>query len=233
MSAIVENWQATQERVRNFAHKVARDPNAVQVLAVSKTFPAADVVQAISAGARAFGENYVQEGVEKILALRALGYSDLEWHFIGPVQSNKTRLIAEHFDWVHSVDRFKIAQRLSQQRPADLPPLQLCLQVNISHEASKSGVVPTEVLALAGEIQSLERLRLRGLMTIPEPSFDFQTQRLAFAALRQWFDEARAAGLNWDTLSMGMSADWEAAIAEGATIIRLGSAIFGQRPQHF
>ena len=235
MSAISENWQATLERVRNFAQNAARDSATVpvvKVLAVSKTFPVADVVQAIQAGARAFGENYVQEGVEKILALRALGYRGLEWHFIGPLQSNKTRLIAEHFDWVHSVDRLKIAQRLAQQRPADLPPLQVCLQVNISYEDSKSGVAPAEVVALAREIQSLERLQLRGLMAIPQASADFQTQRRSFAAVRQLLDECRAAGLNLDTLSMGMSADLEAAIAEGATIVRVGSAIFGQRTQH-
>jgi pyridoxal phosphate enzyme (YggS family) len=197
-------------------------------LAVSKTFPADDVRTAFQAGQRAFGENYVQESLEKIEALADLR-AEIEWHFIGPLQSNKTRPVAEHFNWVHSVDRLKIAQRLSEQRPDALPPLNICLQVNVSGEASKSGVAPAEALALAGEINALPKLRLRGLMSIPEPAADLEAQRAPHRILRQLFEQLRTQGIELDTLSMGMSGDLEAAVLEGATIVRVGTAIFGKR----
>lgn len=229
MSVISDNWQATCERVRHAANAAGRSPDSVKVLAVSKTFPLAAVQEAARAGAHAFGENYVQEGVEKIQAARAAGLTDCEWHFIGPLQSNKTRTVAEHFDWVHSIDRLKIAERLSSQRPAGYAPLQVCLQVNISEEASKAGVLPTEVLGLAQQIYRLPGLRLRGLMAIPAAEVNPLHQRRAFAALRALYEQCRQAGLPLDTLSMGMSADLEAAIAEGATWVRVGTAIFGRR----
>lgn len=238
MSAIAEGWQATLSRVAHAARAVGRDPASISVLAVSKTFPVEAVVEAMAAGASRFGENYVQEGVAKIVALRALRARDEhhaavlpmpEWHFIGPIQGNKSRAIAEHFDWVHSIERLRIAQRLSEQRPEELPPLQVCAQVNISREASKSGASPQETLALCHAIAQLPRLRLRGLMAIPEPESDPVRQRAPFAALRALLEECRRDGLALDTLSMGMSADLEAAVAEGATIVRVGSAIFGRR----
>ncbi len=204
----------------------------MQLLAVSKTFGADAVLEAVAAGQRAFGENYLQEGVDKIKAVQEAGAPRLEWHFIGPIQSNKTRPIAEHFDWVHTVEREKIAQRLSEQRPAGLAPLQICLQVNISGEASKSGVTPQELSALAHKVAALPNLTLRGLMAIPEPVEDYAQQRAAFAALRALYQQLRAEGLALDTLSMGMSADLRAAIVEGATIVRVGSAIFGSRNYH-
>jgi pyridoxal phosphate enzyme (YggS family) len=200
----------------------------VTLLAVSKTFPATAVLEAHAAGQRAFGENYVQEALDKIQALASLR-SALEWHLIGPLQSNKTRVVAEAFDWVHSVDRLKIAQRLSEQRPEQMPALQVCLQVNISGEASKSGVPPAEVPALARAVGALPRLKLRGLMAIPEPAGDFEAQRRPHRALRELLAQLQAEGLALDTLSMGMSADLEAAVAEGATIVRVGTAIFGGR----
>jgi pyridoxal phosphate enzyme (YggS family) len=204
--------------------------HGVELLAVSKTFGADAVIAAAEAGQAAFGENYLQEALEKIAAVRATRPDlELEWHFIGPIQSNKTRPIAEHFDWVHSVDREKIAHRLSEQRPAHLPPLNSCLQVNISGEASKSGVLPTDVIAVAQAIAALPRLRLRGLMAIPEAEGDAEQQRAPFRQLHALFDQLRAEGLALDTLSMGMSGDMAAAIAEGATIVRIGSAIFGTR----
>ncbi|NKI95809.1 hypothetical protein FHT26_003764 [Rhizobacter sp. SG703] len=184
--------------------------------------------EAFAAGERRFGENYVQEGVDKIAALAELR-SQIEWHLIGPLQSNKTRIVAEQFDWVHTVDRLKIAQRLSEQRPAQLAPLQLCLQVNISGEASKSGLAPDEVAAVAREVAGLPRVRLRGLMAIPEPAAEPEAQRIPHRALRQLMERLNAGGLALDTLSMGMSADLDAAIAEGATMVRVGSAIFGTR----
>jgi pyridoxal phosphate enzyme (YggS family) len=200
------------------------------LLAVSKTFGADAVIAAADAGQRAFGENYLQEALDKIAVVRQLRPDLLlEWHFIGPIQSNKTRQIAEHFDWVHSVEREKIAQRLSDQRPAALPPLNICLQVNISGEASKSGVAPDEVLALAHAVAALPRLRLRGLMAIPEPAADFEQQRLPLRRLRELAATLQRAGVAIDTLSMGMSADMAAAVAEGATIVRVGTAIFGAR----
>ena len=224
---------------------------SVTLLAVSKTFEADAVREAVAAGERRFGENYVQEGLDKIAALADLR-ERIEWHLIGPLQSNKTRVVAEAFDWVHTVDRLKIAQRLSEQRPVDLPPLQLCLQVNISGEPSKSGLRPDEVAALARAVAELPRLTLRGLMAvpepaadvdaqraphralrglmaIPEPALDFEAQRRPYRALHELLDVLRAEGLALDTLSIGMSADLEAAIAEGATIVRVGTAIFGAR----
>ena len=206
-----------------------RGVDSVTLLAVSKTFDAAAVREAATAGQRAFGENYVQEALDKITALADLRAA-LEWHLIGPLQSNKTRVVAEGFDWVHSVDRLKIAQRLSEQRPAHLPPLQVCLQVNISGEASKSGLAVAEVASVAAEVARLPRLRLRGLMAIPEPAADSQAQRAPHRALRELLAAVNAQhGLALDTLSMGMSADLEAAVLEGATIVRVGSAIFGAR----
>lgn len=207
-----------------------RSAGSVTLLAVSKTFPAEAVRQAWAGGQRAFGENYVQEALAKIEALADLR-AGLQWHLIGPLQSNKTRPVAEAFDWVHSVDRLKIAQRLAEQRPAHLAPLQLCLQVNISGEASKSGVAPADVPALARAVAALprERVMLRGLMAIPEPTGDFDAQRRPHRALRELLSALNACGLSLDTLSMGMSADLEPAIAEGATIVRVGTAIFGGR----
>ena len=202
----------------------------VQLLAVSKTFPAEAVLEAIAAGQRAFGENYLQEGVEKIAAVaRAQPGAPVEWHFIGPIQSNKTRPIATNFAWVHTVERLKIAQRLSEQRPPELGPLNICLQVNISGEATKSGATPDELPELARQVAALPNLRLRGLMAIPEPQTDPALQRAAFAKLRKLGESLRADGILVDTLSMGMSGDMAAAILEGATIVRVGSAIFGAR----
>ncbi|HWX12218.1 MAG TPA: YggS family pyridoxal phosphate-dependent enzyme [Trinickia sp.] len=220
--------QAVTSRIARAAQVAGRDPASIRLLAVSKTFPADDVREAFSAGQRAFGENYVQEALDKIEALAELR-EQIEWHFIGPLQSNKTRPVAEHFDWVHSVDRLKIAQRLAEQRPAHLAPLNVCLQVNVSGEASKSGVAPADTPALAREIAAIPRLVLRGLMSIPEPSEDVDAQRAAHRTLRTLFDALRAEGLALDTLSMGMSADLEAAVLEGATIVRIGTAIFGAR----
>ena len=207
-----------------------RNPASVRLLAVSKTFSAEAVVDAMSDGQRAFGENYIAEGVEKIIALRA--HTALEWHCIGPVQSNKTRLVAEHFDWVQSVDRLKIAQRLSEQRPAGLPPLQICIQVNIDGGASKSGVAPEDAQALAQEVSALPGLQLRGLMVIPEPAPDFIAACAIHTRARDLFDHINAAGtlpVAMDTLSLGMTADLEAAIHAGSTMVRVGTAIFGGR----
>ena len=226
MTTISAKLQAVIARIDEAARRSGRDPGAITLLAVSKTWPAATVREAAAAGQRSFGENYVQEGVDKATELAALG---LQWHFIGPLQSNKTRAVAEAFDWVHSVDRLKIAQRLSEQRPETLPPLQLCLQVNISGEASKSGVTVGEVGDLARQVAKLPRVTLRGLMAIPAPSDDFSQQRQSFARLREVFEQLKRDGLALDTLSIGMSHDLEAAIAEGASMVRVGSAIFGER----
>jgi pyridoxal phosphate enzyme (YggS family) len=197
---------------------------------VSKTFGPEAVIEAADAGQREFGENYVQEALDKIASVKALRPDlDLVWHFIGPLQSNKTRLVAEQVDWVHSVDRIKIAQRLSDQRPDSLPPLNICLQVNVTGEVSKSGVAPKELLALAAAVKGMPRLRLRGLMAIPEPEDDPVLQRRPFSLLRELQQQLSAAGILTDTLSMGMSADMAAAITEGATIVRIGTAIFGRR----
>ncbi|MBP6802166.1 MAG: YggS family pyridoxal phosphate-dependent enzyme [Zoogloea sp.] len=213
-------------RIARAAEAAGRDAAEVRLLAVSKTWPADSVREAAAAGQCAFGENYVQEGAEKVDALAGLG---LEWHFIGPLQSNKTRLVANRFAWVHSIDRLKIAERLSAQRDAHLPPLEVCIQVNVSGEASKSGVAPGELPELAHAVAGLPRLRLRGLMAIPEPTSDVALQRARFATLRQLRDQLNADGLALDTLSMGMSDDLEAAIAEGSTMVRVGTAIFGSR----
>ncbi|MBP5985628.1 MAG: YggS family pyridoxal phosphate-dependent enzyme [Azonexus sp.] len=226
MSAIADNLQAVQARIAKAAAAAGRPPESVRLLAVSKTWPLASVVEAADAGQRAFGENYVQEGIDKIAAISG---RNLEWHFIGPLQSNKSKPVAECFDWVHSIDRLKIAERLSAQRPTYLPPLQVCVQVNVSGEASKSGCAPDEALALCRAVATLPGLRLRGLMTIPEPSDDPAAQRAPFRRLREIHEQLRAAGLPLDTLSMGMSHDLEAAVAEGATIVRIGTAIFGER----
>ena len=231
--SISENLQLVQHRIANSAQAAGRDPASITLLAVSKTFDVQAVLAAAQAGQRAFGENYVQEAIDKIAATRDMREHNpdlqLEWHFIGPIQSNKTRQIAEHFDWVHSVDRLKIAQRLSEQRPADMPPLQICLQVNVSGEATKSGLEPEALLELARAVVLLPNIRLRGLMAIPEPTEDVQQQRAAFAKLRFMQNDLQAVGIQTDTLSMGMSADMDAAIAEGATIVRIGTAIFGVR----
>ena len=223
MSTIAENIAKVGARIREAAQASQRNLQDIGLLAVSKTKPADAVREAHAAGLRDFGENYLQEALEKQAALSDL---PLIWHFIGPIQSNKTRPIAEHFDWVHSVDRLKIAQRLSDQRPAHLPALNICLQVNVSLEASKSGCSPEELLALARAISALPNLRLRGLMAIPEATDDVAAQHAAFARLRQLRDDL---ALNLDTLSMGMSHDLEAAIAEGATWVRIGTALFGAR----
>ncbi len=226
MTAILSNLQAIRLAVTRASQAAARDAAGVMLLAVSKTFPAEAVREAYAAGQCAFGENYVQEALDKIGALRDL---PLEWHFIGPIQSNKTRVIAENFAWVHGVDRLKIAQRLSEQRPAGMPPLNICLQVNVSGEESKSGIAPQEVAALAREVAKLPRLKLRGLMAIPAPADDVAEQRKPFAQLHALAQEITAQGIALDTLSMGMSHDFAAAIQEGATIIRVGTAIFGTR----
>jgi pyridoxal phosphate enzyme (YggS family) len=230
MSTIAHKLQAVDATIHAVSKACGRDPAQVQLLAVSKTFPAEAVLEAIAAGQRAFGENYLQEALDKIAAVAAARpEAQVEWHFIGPIQSNKTRLTAASFDWVHTVERLKIAQRLSEQRPAGMPPLNVCIQVNISGEASKSGVLPAELPELARQVALLPNLKLRGLMAIPEPEPDSAKQGAAFARLRALYDALRADGLELDTLSMGMSADMVAAIAEGATIVRVGSAIFGER----
>ena len=228
MATISDNIQQVRDRIAAACAAAQRPVQSVTLLAVAKTFGAADVRAAFAAGQRAFGENYVQEAIDKMEALADLRAA-CEWHLIGPLQGNKTRVVAERFDWVHSVDRLRIAQRLSEQRPAMLPPLQLCLQVNVSGEASKSGVAPTETRSLAQAVAALPRVRLRGLMAIPEPAADLASQRRPHAQLRSLLQQLRADGLDVDTLSMGMSADLEAAILEGATLVRVGTAIFGVR----
>jgi pyridoxal phosphate enzyme (YggS family) len=256
MTMIVRNLQLVRDRITTACFAAGRHPASVRLLAVSKTFGAEAVIDAMSDGQRAFGENYIQEGVEKILAVRAWEADGLrlsssrhpsglrspplagplsspaEWHCIGPVQSNKTRLVAEHFDWVQSVDRLKIAQRLSEQRPPDLPALQICLQVNIDGGPTKSGVTPQEAAALAAEVARLPRLQLRGLMSIPEPAPDFIAACAVHQRAAELFDEINRAGIlpqPMDTLSMGMTADLEAAIHAGSTMVRVGTAIFGTR----
>lgn len=227
---IPANLQAVQQAIASAAQAAGREPGSILLLAVSKTFGADAVIAAADAGQRAFGENYLQEAVDKIEDVRQLRPDlQLAWHFIGPLQSNKTRPVAEHFDWVHAVDREKIAQRLSDQRPAHLPPLNICLQVNVSGEASKSGVTPAELPALAHAVNSMPHLKLRGLMAIPEPAQTEAEQRVPFAQLRLLQQQLAAEGIPTDTLSMGMSADMGAAIAEGANIVRIGTAIFGKR----
>ena len=265
MALIAVNLQAVRSRIARAAQAVQRHPGDIALVAVSKTFPAGHIAEAFAAGQKAFGENHVQEAVEKITVLAALplewrvaqarqennlARSDaiipsagvaspegplllpLEWHFIGPIQSNKTRTIAEHFLWAHSVEREKIAVRLNEARPGALPPLNVCIQVNVSGERSKSGVAPGGEAGLAEAIARLPRLRLRGLMAIPEPTHDIGLQRRRFALLRELKEKLAARGYALDTLSMGMSDDFEAAIAEGATIVRIGTAIFGQRQEN-
>ena len=226
MTTIASNLQAVHDAIAAAAVKAGRCANDVSLLAVSKTFAPDALCEAYHAGQTCFAESYVQEALHKIAALQDL---PIEWHYIGPIQSNKTRAVAEKFAWVHSVDRLKIAERLSGQRPAHLPPLQVCLQVNISLEASKSGVAPNEVGPLAHAIAKLPNLKLRGLMAVPAPSDDVAAQRLPFARLRKLRDQLNQQGLQLDTLSMGMSHDFAAAIAEGATMVRIGTAIFGNR----
>ena len=233
MSIISANMQAVEQAIATAAEAAGRPRAAVQLLAVSKTFPFDAVLDAMETGQRAFGENYVQEGVDKVAAVAAAAPdAQVEWHFIGPIQSNKTRPIAEDFAWVHAIDRLKIAQRLSEQRPANLSPLNVCLQVNISGEASKSGVAPADLPALARQVALLPNLRLRGLMAIPEPETDAAKQHLPFAQVRLLYEQLQRDGMALDTLSMGMSGDLAAAIREGATIVRIGSAIFGARTYH-
>ena len=229
MTTIASNLQAVRDAMAAAATEAGRAPDDISLLAVSKTFAPEAIREAYQAGQTRFAESYVQEALHKIVALHDL---PLEWHYIGPIQSNKTRAIAEHFAWVHSVDRLKIAERLSGQRPAHFPPLQVCLQVNISGEASKSGAPPGETAQLAMAIAQLPHLRLRGLMAVPEPGDDVAAQRAAFARLRRLFEQLNRQGLQLDTLSMGMSHDFAAAIAEGATMVRVGSAIFGNRTYH-
>jgi pyridoxal phosphate enzyme (YggS family) len=221
--------RAVQARIARAAEEAGRDAAEVNLLAVSKTFDAAAVRDLAACGQREFGENYLQEALEKQAALRDL---PLVWHFIGPIQSNKTRAIAENFSWAHSVDRQKIAERLSAQRPAGLPPLQVCIEVNVSGEASKGGVVPADLRALAAAVSKLPGLKLRGLMAIPAPTPDVAVQRAAFRQVRELFDALRSHGHALDTLSMGMSADLEAAILESSTIVRIGTALFGERKRH-
>jgi hypothetical protein len=233
MAAIRDNLQAVSERIARAATAAGRRTDSVRLLAVSKTHPPALVEEAFRAGQTAFGENYVQEALEKIDAVtRLVGETrarDVEWHLVGPLQSNKTRLVAERFDWVQSVSSVKVARRLAEQRPSERPPLNVLIQVNSSGEASKSGVAPDEARGLAQAVAQMPRLRLRGLMAIPEPSRDAGLQRRRFQAVRELFERLRDAGLAVDTLSLGMSDDLEAAIAEGSTMVRVGTAIFGAR----
>lgn len=235
MATIADKIQEQRQRIESACKAAGRPVQSVTLLVVSKTFSGSAVREAHAAGERRFGENYVQEGLDKITELAELR-AELEWHLIGPLQSNKTKPVAQSFDWVHSVDRLKIAQRLSEQRPPELPPLNICLQVNISGEASKSGVSAADLPALAQAVAGLPRLRLRGLMAVPEPAADFETQRQPHRALAALLERLRrqriqqgGQDLTLDTLSMGMSADLEAAIAEGASMVRVGSAIFGAR----
>ena len=227
------NLTSLSERISLAARRAGRPAGSVAVVAVSKTFPAEAVLALANCGQRHFAENYLQEALPKIDAVRAAAPGlPLTWHFIGPIQSNKTRAIAEHFAWVHSVDRLKIAERLAAARPAGLPPLNVLLQVNADAEDTKSGVAPDELAALAQAVARLPRLALRGLMCIPRPAADFEAQRRPFARLRGLRDALAAGGLALDTLSMGMSADLEAAVAEGSTLVRVGTAIFGERSAH-
>lgn len=225
-TSVSVNLAQVRKRIELACHAAGRSLDAVQLLAVSKTMPAQAVRDAYAAGQLAFGENYIQEGVDKIASLADL---PLVWHCIGPIQSNKTKLVAEHFAWVHSIDRLKIAERLSAQRPAHLPPLQVCLQVNVDGGSNKSGVAPDGLLALAQAVAKLPQLQLRGIMTIPEPAESDAAARAVHRQAKILFDTLNAAGLALDTLSMGMTGDLEAAIAEGSTCVRVGTAIFGQR----
>lgn len=227
IEGLSDRLQAVREAVARAARQAGRPPDDIRIIAVSKTVPAEAIRAAHAAGQTDFGESYAQEAAAKMDALADL---PLTWHFIGPLQSNKTRLVAERFDWVHSVDRARIAERLAAQRPEGLPPLQVCLQVNVSGETTKSGVGPDELAALAGVVSRLDRLRLRGLMAIPEPTDDVSLQHRRFATVRGLAERLRAGGVPVDTLSMGMSDDLASAVAEGATLVRVGRAIFGARP---
>lgn len=226
MKSIAQNLQSIYERIHGAEQKYGRAAGSVALLAVSKTHPAEKIRAAVACGQRQFGENYLQEALRKIPEIHAPG---LVWHFIGPIQSNKTRGIAEHFSWVHSVDRIKIARRLNDMRPGSLPPLNICIQVNISGEATKSGIATDGLAVMAAQINELSRLRLRGLMAMPEATEDITAQRRVFRTMREYLEQLRAAGYPLDTLSMGTTQDMEAAIAEGATIVRIGTAIFGPR----
>ena len=226
MTTIAANLQDVRERLGAGCRAAGRSPDEVQLLAVSKAFGPEAVAQAFAAGQRSFGENYIQEAVEKINALRHL---PLEWHCIGPIQGNKTRLVAQNFDWVHTVDRLKTAQRLSDQRPAHLAPLQVCIQVNIDGGANKSGVAPRDALALAQQLAAMPHLRLRGLMCIPEQAVGYAAAVAVHTQTKALFDHLNANGLALDTLSMGMSADLEAAVSAGSTMVRVGTAVFGKR----
>ncbi len=225
-NSVSANLAQVRKRIELACQAVGRASDTVKLLAVSKTMPAQAVREAYAAGQLAFGENYIQEGVDKIAALADL---PLEWHCIGPIQSNKTKLVAENFAWVHSIDRLKIAERLSAQRPAHLPPLQVCLQVNVDGGSNKSGVAPEDLLALAQAVAKLPHLQLRGIMTIPEPAETEAEARAVHQQAKRLFDHLKTAGLTLDTLSMGMTADLEAAVAEGSTCVRVGTAIFGAR----
>ena len=226
MTTIADNLQQVRTRIVQACTRAGRPPQSVLLLAVSKTFGASAVRQAFAAGQTAFGENYIQEAVDKMAELADL---PLQWHCIGPIQSNKTRLVATHFDWVHSVDRLKIAQRLSEQRPPDRPPLQVCIQVNTDGGPTKAGVAPQDLLAIAGQVRTLPGLQLRGLMSIPEPADTFEAACAVHARTRALFDSLNAQGFGLDTLSLGMTSDLEAAIHSGSTMVRVGSAIFGAR----
>jgi pyridoxal phosphate enzyme (YggS family) len=223
---VTEKLSKIRDLLAKSALEAERDPAAVRLLAASKTQPVERILEAAAAGQRDFGENFVQEGLDKMEKTRNMG---LIWHFIGHLQSNKTRAVAEHFDWVHTIDRLKIAERLSRQRPASMPALNLCLQVNIDNEASKSGADPAAVAELAKAVAELPNVRLRGLMCLPRAASDFESQRVAFRRLRELGESLAGSGVEIDTLSMGMSGDFQAAIAEGATIVRIGTALFGPR----
>jgi pyridoxal phosphate enzyme (YggS family) len=230
MNRIEANLQEVNARIETACRNAGRRCEEVTLLAVSKTFPLQDVLDAVRAGQRHFGENYIQEAVEKINGMQvAFAGAGVVWHCIGPIQSNKTRQVAEHFDWVHTVDRLKIAQRLSEQRPTGLPDLQVCIQVNVDGGANKSGVAPTEALALARAVAALPRLRLRGVMSIPEPCDDPHQMRAVHLQARQVLELMRKEGLDVDTLSLGMSADLATAVEAGSTMVRVGTAIFGRR----
>ncbi|MEO7400850.1 MAG: YggS family pyridoxal phosphate-dependent enzyme [Polaromonas sp.] len=236
MTMIAHNLNLVRDRIHAACLAAGRDPASITLLAVSKTFGAAEVLEAVAAGQFAFGENYIAEAVAKIVALRSAqpagAPNGLQWHCIGPVQGNKTRLVAENFDWVQSIDRLRIAERLSEQRPPDLPPLQVCLQVNVDGGSNKSGLAAADVLALAQEVDRLPRLALRGLMAIPEPAIDFAAACALHSRTKAIFDQINAANVlavPMDTLSMGMTADLEAAIHAGSTMVRVGTAIFGSR----
>jgi len=228
MATILEKLQLVRGRIHAAVSQFASPEGCVELLAVSKTFPAVTIREAVAAGQHRFGENYVQEALDKMAELADLR-DQIEWHMIGPIQSNKTRPVAEHFDWVHTVDRPKVAQRLNDQRPPELAPLQVCIQVNSSGEDSKSGVAPHDALALAREVAALPRLRLRGVMALPAPTDDPAEQNRQLAQVRVVYEHLRSQGLPLDTLSMGMSADLEAAVAQGSTMVRVGTALFGQR----